>query len=240
MDWQTTMFIAAGVLFVSGGLFYLYGPENTTPGSASVTDGGFEVRGRIKALLTVGFLFVLGIYLLQGTYHRGAVVFIPDYLQAVETVGAIDLFGREIPPSRWVYSFMLMVGVGGQLLGGYLDERFDTEAVIAVQLLATAGILSLLGRTTGLALFGAIALFGVSISVLAPILQNLVARHTSESERGLAYGVTSAGGTAAGGFLGSSLAGWLATIGSYPRMFSALAVIPLAALALVLVYAYRY
>lgn len=240
VDWQTTMLVAAGVMFVTGTLFYRYGPESTTPSSAGTADGGLALRGQLKGLLTVGFLFVLGIYLLQGTYHRGAVVFIPDYLQAVETVGPLTLFGREIPPSRWVYSFMLIVGVGGQLLGGYADERFDTEAIIAVQLLATAGILGLLGRTTGLALFGAIALFGVSISVLAPVLQNLVAQHTAESERGLGYGVTSAGGTAAGGFLGASLAGWLATIGSYPRMFSALAVIPLAALCLVLAYAYRY
>ena len=240
VDWRTAMLVAGGVLLVTGVLFTRYGPEESTVVDSKASESRSEFTGRLKALFTVGFVFVLSIYLLQGTYHRGATVFIPDYLQAVATVGSLELFGREIPPSRWVYSVMLMVGVGGQLLGGYLDDRFRTTPLIAVQLLGTAGLLLLLGRVTGLTLFAAIAIFGIAISFLAPILQNLVARHTSESERGLGYGFTSAGGTAAGGFLGASLAGWLATVGSYPRMFSTLALVPLAAVGLVVIYVFHY
>lgn len=240
VDWRTTMLVAGAALVVVGVLFYRFGPERTP----SVVDGGRVtddgLAGRLGAVFTAGFVFVLALYLVQGTYLRGAIVFIPDYLQAVATVGPIDVLGREIPAGRWVYSVMLMAGVGGQLLGGYVGDRFDETAVIAVALLGTAGLLALLGRTTGLGLFVAVAAFGVAISVLSPVLQQLVAEHTDEAERGLGYGFTSAGGTAAGGFLGASLAGWLATVGSYPRMFATLALFPLAAFGLVLAYAYRY
>jgi MFS family permease len=238
-DWRTTMLVAGAVLGVSGILFVRYGPPNTTPDpDEGANDDG--LTGRLLAVLSAGFLFVLLLYLLRGTFYRGAVVFIPDYLTAVATVDGLDLFGREIPPSRWVYSMMLMVGVGGQLLGGYLDDRVDTTLFIAVQLLLVSGLLALIGQTTGHLLFGVIALFGFTMMMLSPALQNLVAKHTPTSTRGLAYGFTTAGSWAAGGFLGASLAGWLATVGSYPQMFAALAIIPLATVGLVIVYAVAF
>lgn len=168
------------------------------------------------------------------------VVFIPDYLTEVTTLGAISIFDRSLPPSRWVYSMMLMVGVGGQLFGGYVDERVRSTGLIAVQLAVMAGLIALLGRTTGMVLFGVIALYGFTMSIISPVLQNLVARHTADTDRGLAYGFTSAGGTAAGGLIGASVAGWLATVSTYPMMFGTLALVPLLAIAILLVYVVRF
>lgn len=238
-DWRTTMLAAGGVLAASGVLFVRYGPANTTPDAGEGANGD-GLTGRLVAVFSVGFVFVLLIYLLRGTFYRGAVVFIPDYLTAVATVDALELFGREIPPSRWVYSMMLMAGIGGQLVGGYVDDRVDTVRFIAAQLLVVSGLLALIGQTSGRVLFGVIALFGFTMMLLSPVLQNLVARHTPESVRGLAYGFTTAGSWAAGGFLGATLAGWLSTVGPYPRMFSVLALIPLATVGVVLVYAIRF
>ncbi|MFB6134617.1 MAG: MFS transporter [Halanaeroarchaeum sp.] len=238
VDWRTAMLIAAVVFGLVGILFHVFGPDREVPDRTNEEDG--LLSGRLGSVFTVGFVFVLVIYLLQGIYHRGVVVFIPDYLTEVTTLGAISIFDRRLPPSRWVYSMMLMVGVGGQLFGGYVDERVRSTGLIAVQLAVMAGLIVLLGRTSGIALFAVIALYGFTMSVIAPILQNLVARHTADSDRGLAYGFTSAGGTAAGGLLGASLAGWLATVSSYPAMFGTLAVIPVLALAVLLVYVLRF
>ncbi|MFB6113227.1 MAG: MFS transporter [Halodesulfurarchaeum sp.] len=237
--WRTAMLIAGVVLVLSGVLFVRYGPSNTTP-DYEETAGSERRIGRVRTLFSVGFTFVLLIYLLRGTFYRGAIVFIPDYLSAVATVDSLTLFGREVPPSQWVYSLMLLVGVGGQFLGGYVDDRFDTIWFLAIQLLLVSGILAVIGRTSGPVLFFVILLFGFGMMMLAPALQNLVAKHTAESNRGFAYGFTTAGSWAAGGFLGASLAGLIATVGSYPQMFSVLSLISLVTVGVVLVYAVRF
>ncbi|MFB6153891.1 MAG: MFS transporter [Halodesulfurarchaeum sp.] len=235
MDWRSTMLVAGAVFAVTGGLFLRYGPTNTTPEHSDTTG----IRGRVAAVISVAFVFVLLLYLLRGTFYRGAVVFIPDYLEAVTTVDALDVFGRTIPPSRWVYSTMLLVGVGGQLLGGYLDDRVETTHLLAAVLVLVAVLLALIGQTTGPLLFAVVLLFGFSMMVLSPALQHFVAAHTPESERGLAYGFTTAGSWAAGGFIGASVAGYLATTTSYPRMFTTLAGIALLTVGVVLAYAWR-
>lgn len=241
-DWRTALLLTAipfGLIWVG---FRLYGPDEGPRNGPVAADGGTAARVSLKdqivRLCTVGFGFVLVVYLLRGTYSRGSVVFLPDYLDMAAQLGPLAIFGIELPPGRWVYSAMLMVGVGGQILGGELGERFKEEWILAVQLLSTAGLLVLLGRTDGLSLFTVVALFGIMMYSFPPILQSLVANYTPERSRGLGYGITTAGNAAAGGFLGATLAGWLATIGSFTEMFTVLAVIPV--VALVFIFGYLY
>lgn len=241
-DWRTVLLLTAlpfGLIWVG---FKLYGPNEAPRPATSVTDGGrvesTSFRDQLVRLCTVGFGFVLVVYLLRGTYARGSVVFLPDYLDIAANLGPVWLLGVEIPPGRWVYSAMLMIGVGGQLLGGVLGERFREEWILAVQLLSTAMLLLLLGRTDGLSLFAVVAVFGIMMYSFPPILQSLVANYTPERNRGLGYGITTAGNAAAGGFLGATLAGWLATVGTFTEMFTALAVIPV--VALVFIFGYLY
>ncbi|MFB6110151.1 MAG: MFS transporter [Halodesulfurarchaeum sp.] len=234
IDWRTAMLVGALVFGVVGVLFHVFGPDREVPDR---TDGGEDpLAGRLRGIFTGGFVFVLLIYLLQGIYHRGVVVFIPDYLTKVSTVGALSIANRTLPPSQWVYSLMLMVGVGGQLFGGSVDERVRSTSLIGVQLIVMAGLIAMLGRTRGRVLLAVIALYGFTMSVVSPVLQNLVARHSADTDRGLAYGFTSAGGTATGGLIGASLAGWLATVSTYPAMFGTLALVPLLAVAVLLAF----
>ncbi len=240
VDWRTALLFSAvpfGLIWV---VFRLYGPEEDPGNAAVATDGGARttpsVRSQVKRLCTIGFAFVLIIYLLRGTYARGSVTFLPDYLDLAANLGPLWLFGVELPPGRWVYSVMLILGVGGQMLGGELGTRYREELILVVQLVSTAGLLVLIGRTDGRALFAAVGLFGIMMYSFPPILQSLVAVYSPERSRGLGYGITTAGNAAAGGFVGASLAGWLITTGSYPWMFSVLAVIPIIALVFILGY----
>lgn len=242
VEWRTALLLSAVPFALIWVVFRLYGPDEDPTPTAVATDGGaaagLSVRSQVKRLCTVGFAFVLIIYLLRGTYSRGSVTFLPDFLDLAANLGPLWLFGVELPPGRWVYAAMLMVGVGGQMLGGELGERFPEELILVVQLLSTAGLLLLLGRTDGTALFAVVGLFGIMMYSFPPILQSLVAAYSPERSRGLGYGITTAGNAAAGGFIGASLAGWLVTGWSYPVMFSVLAIIPV--LALVFILGYRY
>lgn len=240
VDWRTALLLSAVPFGLVWLVFRGYGPDEDAREPVVATDGGPEptpgVRAQVKRLCTVGFAFVLAIYLLRGTYARGSVTFLPDYLDLAANLGPLWLFGVELPPGRWVYSAMLVLGVGGQMLGGELGTRYREELVLAVQLVSTAGLLVLLGRTDGHALFAVVGLFGIMMYSFPPILQSLVAAYSPERSRGLGYGITTAGNAAAGGFLGASLAGWLVTSGSYTWMFSVLAVVPVVALVVILGY----
>ena len=244
VDWRTALFISAVPFGLIWLVFRFYGPDENPRTSVPVADGGSETTvglgTQVKRLCTVGFAFVLVIYLLRGTYARGSVTFLPDYLDLAANLGPLWLFGVELPPGRWVYSAMLILGVGGQMLGGELGTRYREELILAVQLVSTAGLLVLLGRTDGRALFAVVGLFGIMMYSFPPILQSLVAAYSPERSRGLGYGITTAGNAAAGGFVGASLAGWLITNGSYPWMFTVLAVIPIAALVFILGYEYLF
>ncbi len=242
MDWRSALLLTAvpfGLIWI---VFRVYGPKESAPKQALATDGGgfdgASLKTQVRRLCTIGFAFVLVIYLLRGTYARGSVVFLPDYLDMTANLGPVGLLGIELPPGRWIYSAMLLIGVFGQVLGGELGERFPEEWILAVQLLSTAGLLVVLGQTTGITLFAVVILFGLMMYSFPPILQSLVAAYTPERSRGLGYGITTAGNAAAGGFLGATVAGWLATVGTYPEMFTALAVIPV--LALLFIFAYLY
>lgn len=240
VDWRTALLVAAVPFGLIWLVFRFYGPNEQPRDTVLATDGGKEaaigLRTQVKRLCTIGFAFVLVIYLLRGTYARGSVTFLPDYLDLAANLGPLWLFGIELPPGRWVYSAMLILGVGGQMLGGELGTRFREELILVVQLLSTAGLLVLIGRTDGRALFAVVGLFGIMMYSFPPILQSLVAAYSPERSRGLGYGITTAGNAAAGGFVGASLAGWLITNGSYPWMFTVLAVIPLMALVFILGY----
>ncbi|MFB6081262.1 MAG: MFS transporter [Halanaeroarchaeum sp.] len=250
-DWRTALLLAAVPFALTWVVFRVVAPTDDPPGAGGETarraDGGLlasatggPLRTQLRRLCTVGFVFVLAVYLLRGTYYRGSIVFLPDFLDAAASLAPIAILGKDVPPGQWVYSAMLMVGTVGQVLGGKLGDRFPEERILVVQLLSTAGLLVLLGRTSGIALFAVVGLFGLMMYSFPPILQTLVAAYTPERNRGLGFGVTTAVNAAAGGFLGSALAGWLATVGTYADMFATIAVVPLAALVLILGYLWRF
>lgn len=245
-DWRTALLVSAVPFALTWAAFRALAPRDDPVGAAEPRpDGGsldtdVPLKTQVVRLCTVGFAFVLAIYLLRGTYYRGSIVFLPDFLNAAANLAPIAIFGKEIPPGQWIYSAMLMIGTVGQVLGGVLGDRFDEEGILVVQLLSTAGLLVLLGRTSGLVLFAVVGLFGLMMYSFPPILQTLVASYTPERSRGLGFGVTTAINAAAGGFLGSALAGWLATVGTYADMFATIAVVPVVALVLIVGYRWAF
>lgn len=237
LDWRSVFLVAAAPFLLFAVVFYAYGPSSDT-GTDAATDGAGrqDLWSEFKSLCTFGFLFILAVYLLRGTYYRGSIVFLPDFLQLTAEFSPLALAGRSIPPGQWLYALILLVGVFGQLGGGFLGERVRSTVVLTGQLVATAVLLFVLGDAGGWALFALAIVLGLLLFSFPPILQDLVASHTPTATRGLGYGVTTAGNAAAGGFLGASLAGWLATTGTYASMFRSLALVPLLALGVVAVY----
>jgi len=232
-EWGTVLGLVAVPFLAFAVLFHVAGPTDTIDSTERPEAG---VVDSARSLLAVGFVFVFAVYVLRGAFFRGTMTFLPDFLQVASGLEPLTAFGREIPPGRWVYSAILLLGVFGEYTGGELGERLDAERTL-VGLFLVATVLSVLfGRVSGVALFAVAGLFGFVVFVFPPLMQALVAEYSPETSRGMGYGLVSGGNLAFGGFAGTSAAGWLVTTWSYPVMFVAFAALPLAAAVVIVSY----
>ena len=251
LDWRTVV----AVLAVPAGLaaaFALRADVEETAGideSTGRANGGSRDTGSISSLpefladtrrLFVGAFFVVfGVAMLSGIYYRGVITFLPELLGAVPAFAAVEFGETEFEPSRYVYAGLLVIGVAGQYLGGYLVDRFPREWGVAAAFgaLTVATVLFLPAVEAGVGpLLVASAFLGFTMFVVQPINQALIADYSSPEVRGLSYGYTYFGVFGVGA-LGATLAG-TALVYSEATMFLTFAAVAAAAAGLGLVLSY--
>ena len=176
-----------------------------------------------RRLFATGFAAVFAIVMLSGMYYRGALTFLPDLLTPLVT---IDL-PVDWEAGRYVYAGLLMVGIGGQYVGGRLTDRFPTERSMAV-VLAILAVVALaflpVARLGTAALLAASAVFGFALFAVQPLYQATVAEYTPVHARGLSYGYTYLGVFGVGA-LGAAVAGTVLQVFSPMVLFVILAVL---------------
>lgn len=185
--------------------------------TASVT----QLWTHTRMLFASGFVVVFGIVILSGLYYRGILTFLPNLLEDVFVLdGAVDL-----DPSRYVYAGLLMVGMAGQYLGGWLTDQERTEWALAggFVVLAVLGVafwpLVQMGTAPLLAVS---AVLGVALFMVQPLYQAMVAEYTPSEARGLSYGFTYLGVFGVGA-LGAGVAGSILYWSTPPVLFAVLA-----------------
>jgi MFS family permease len=228
LDWE----IVAAVLAVPAALAAAYalrasfdehageklkdGAVNTAPAQTLS-----ELWHASRGLFATGFAAVFAIVMLSGLYYRGALTFLPDLLTPLVT---IDL-PVDWEAGRYVYAGLLMVGIGGQYVGGRLTDLFRTERSMAVVLSVLAVIalafLPIARLGTG-ALLAASAMFGFALFAVQPLYQATVAEYTPVHARGLSYGYTYLGVFGVGA-LGAAVAGTVLQYFSPTVLFAVLA-----------------
>ncbi|NBC18660.1 MAG: MFS transporter [Bacteroidetes bacterium] len=174
-----------------------------------------------RGLFATGFAAVFAIVMLSGLYYRGALTFLPDLLTPLVT---IDL-PVDWEAGRYVYAGLLMVGIGGQYVGGRLTDRFPTERSMAV-VLALLAVIALaflpVAQLGTAALLGISAVFGFALFAVQPLYQATVAEVTPVHARGLSYGYTYLGVFGVGA-LGAAVAGTVLQVFSPTVLFVVLA-----------------
>ncbi|MFB6280730.1 MAG: MFS transporter [Haloferacaceae archaeon] len=181
--------------------------DATIDGGATVDLGGLARQS--KALFTGGFVIAFAVMMAHGVYSRGVLSFLPEILADLPLFRPVALFDRSFEPSQYVYAGLLLLGGGGQYLGGRLTDRTATEplligsyaALVAVSVLFVPA--SAAGLVPLLAVCGAL---GFLIYMTAPIRQALVATYADADVHGLSFGYTYLGVYGVGA-LGPSLAG---------------------------------
>ena len=180
---------------------------------------------RLRRLLVPSFLTVFGIVMLSGLYYRGALTFLPELLSTMATLPAMALGDLTLESGRYVYVGLLLIGVFGQYVGGWLSDRVSLERGIGWTFVALALIAALYwpAANAGLAPLLAIsALLGFFLFVVQPLYQATVAEYSPAEARGLSYGFTYFGVFGVGA-LGAALTGAVLDLFSEAVMFGVLA-----------------
>lgn len=220
LDWRTTALVLAVPAFVAGTLaLRARFDEHAAVEEGAISDGGSKADAGVSSfgeflsessrLFTGPFIAVFLVVICSGLYYRGVLTFMPEVLGSFAIFDPVEIAGQPIEPSRYVYAGLLVVGVGGQYVGGKLSDRLPTEWGIAAAF-GTLAVLALVfipavdaGFTTFLVVG---ALLGFTLFVVQPLYQATVAEYTPAGTRGLSYGYTYLGVFGIGA-LGAAIAG---------------------------------
>jgi MFS family permease len=236
LDWRAVVLAlvvpAAVALVVATRLQF----DETAGTAARETDGGEEREGLrdlrsiladSKVLFAGGFALVFLVGNLYGLYYRGAFTFLPEVLAGFAIFDPVQIGGRSIEPSRYVYSGLLVFGAAGQYVGGKLVDRVPAERALVGSFVALAAVAVVFipASSAGLVpLLVAAAFLGFLVFMEAPINQEVVSRHVPPEARGLSFGYTylAVFGVGAAGAAG---AGFVLTRSSATALFGALAAV---------------
>ncbi|WP_162224481.1 MFS transporter [Halorussus amylolyticus] len=199
--------------------------QSATDGGDSRADGGVsslsEFLADSKVLFSGAFVLVFVIVMCSGLYYRGVLTFLPEMLANQPLFDPVPLGGRDIEPSQYIYAGLLMIGIGGQYVGGMLTDRIRVERGLtgAFGVLAVIALLYLPALNAGLvALLAASAALGFALFVVQPLYQAAVAEYTPAGTRGLSYGFTYLGVFGVGA-AGAGIAGFVLELYSPTALF---------------------
>lgn len=187
--------------------------------------GWSTILDRSRRLFVPSFLIVFGIVMLSGLYYRGVLTFLPELLSTMATLPSMALGGLTLESGRYVYVGLLLIGVGGQYVGGWLTDKISLERGIGWTFVALTLIAAAYwpAATAGLGPLLAIsALLGFCLFVVQPFYQATVAEYSPAEARGLSYGFTYLGVFGVGA-LGAALTGAVLDLFSPAVMFGVLA-----------------
>ena len=194
-----------------------------------------EFLTETRRLFTVAFLFVFAVVALNGLYYRGMLTFLPDLLSEFlrSTVGDIQPgfidsdspFAETFDAAQYLYVGLLVVGIGGQYLGGWLTDRIEPDRGL-VGMLACLTIIAL-GFVPAVqigvwGLLAASSLLGFAMFAMQPLTQATIAKYSLPDSRGLSFGYTYLAIFGIGA-LGAAIVGTIRTYGTTSSVFFVLA-----------------
>lgn len=199
--------------------------EETTSTPTLLSWSGF--RRDTRRLFASAFVAIFAVVLCYGLYYRGVLTFLPELLEQFTVLEPAAVAGVVLEPARYVYVGLLLVGVGGQYVGGRLTDRLPLRLGLA----GTLGALALVALTfLPLARFGLIPLLfacgalGFLLFAAQPLYQAAVASSTPAGVRGLSYGYTYLGSFGIGA-LGAAITGVILDLYTPSVLFVLLAVL---------------
>ncbi len=132
-------------------------------------------------------LLYYGMIVMVGLAFAGFTTFMPAHF-ALETR---DIFSSlsDIIRGGLFTTLVLLSGIIGQILGGFLGDKYSRPKILLVVILLNIPLLSLMGYTTGLPLVIFGILLGITHFIWQPVGNALIAQISHSKHRGLSYGI---------------------------------------------------
>jgi len=171
-------------------------------------------------LLAVLLTFIF----LRSSIHAGMTTFIPLYY--------IDYLGGSPVYAGYLLSVFLLAGVAGTYVGGTLSDRLGRKTLIVGSMLISWPLLGLFPFTGGLATLVLVGVVGFTlVASFSPMV--VMAQEIMPGYEALAAGLTIGFSIGLGG-VGATVLGHIADLFGVPSVFTVIALLPAAALALAL------
>ena len=202
--------------------FFLIPSKRRTPVDEEINPEGST---KVKPLLiyySIAFLIGIAFYGLN---------YLPVHFN--ENSGNL-LFGLDrVFRNGLLTTLVFLAGVGGQLLGGKIGDKYQRTASLPIILLANVPFLIAIGLTSDYWLVGFAVCVGVTHFAFQPVGNSLIAQYTNSSSRGLGYGVSFFLSFGAGS-IAEPLGGYLSVNYGVENLFIIMAIILAAAFILAL------
>ncbi len=190
LSWRWSYFIFAVPSLIIGALIYFSqrNAANTPPLAEVKTSPNktAETKVSLKPLVLPLFLLFSNQVMISFIY-RGMVTFMPKYLGEQLTPMFSGLSTQQI--AAYSTTFVLIFGVAGQYLGGYLSEKFRRETLGFIVNVAAIPFIVAIAAFTAVPLIVSAAIFAFFHFAGQPVCNSLVVDYSPASRRGLIFGL---------------------------------------------------
>jgi MFS family permease len=190
LGWRWSYFIFAVPPLVIGTLIYLSqrNAVNAPPevDKAKTEPGKPVAKASLKPFALALFL-LYSAQVMGSLIYRGVVTFMPKYLGEQLTPMFAGFSQQQI--AAYATTFVLIFGVAGQYLGGYLCEKIRHETLGLIVNIAAIPFMLTTAFFTGAPLIISAAVFAFFHFAGQPIFNTLIADYSPASRRGLIFGL---------------------------------------------------
>lgn len=183
-----TAFIALAILNLAGALVLLFFPKSQFHTSS-------KVATEEESAMVSAFVILLVAMMLGGVAYSGSTVIIPAYFELrsqeiFQWLSGISFhsLSRNLVATA-VTSFIYIVGIAGQYVGGVIAERFDLRKSYLVFHVITIPAVFFMGKTADLPLVMLTLIYFFFLLGMQPVENTLVARLTPKKFHHAAYGI---------------------------------------------------
>lgn len=217
LGWWQAAYLVLAVLAAVGGIVAFRDLRRLPkPPAVAHTPPGEVVSRTVssRALLPLAILFL--VMLFAGFNYRCLMTALPAYLSAGDQL---------VKGGIYIFLITLVGGSIGQLLGGYLADRWGARRIYVFLVAALVPLSLLLGAGSDVNVAAAIAAcLAVALFAQQPVENSLLAESTSRGRRSLSYGIKFVL-TFGVGALGTTVVGHIGDLGAFNTVFYLMAAV---------------